>query len=120
MTFTKKYDNFKLDPKEAKEWLITNGYVYNEVYGWEKPETIERFGLDTNMDGVPYRLVPEYELQEHKEAVKDNVGRKTGEWEIKQLRIDKVGKFMKVISKEWLNFIEFKKQRDLEWVNRIK
>lgn len=40
--------------KTCREQLIAQGFVYNEVYGWEKPEVLESFGLNPNMKGVPF------------------------------------------------------------------
>ena len=32
--------------EKAKNRLIERGYIYNPVFGWEKPETITSFQLD--------------------------------------------------------------------------
>ena len=39
--------------EKASNRLIERGYIYNPVFGWEKPETITSFQLDPNMEAIP-------------------------------------------------------------------
>lgn len=39
--------------EKAKNRLIENRYIFNPVFGWEKPETLEAFQLDPNMEAIP-------------------------------------------------------------------
>lgn len=44
--------------KEVSEnWLIEQGYIKTEAYGWEKPEILEKFNLNLNCKGIPHNLV---------------------------------------------------------------
>jgi len=48
--------------KKAKNRLIESGYIYNEVFGWEKPLTIESFQLDPNMTAIPSETIFDKDL----------------------------------------------------------
>jgi len=37
----------------SKQWLIKNGFIYNEVIGWEKISVINMFGLNPDMKAIP-------------------------------------------------------------------
>jgi len=39
--------------EKASNRLIERGYIYNPVFGWERPETITSFQLDPNMEAIP-------------------------------------------------------------------
>jgi hypothetical protein len=70
-------DNYRsFTPKQSEEWLIANGYIYNEVFGWETMAIIERFNLNPEMKGVPCELQPMWEEVESKETIIDEFGNK--------------------------------------------
>ena len=86
---------------------IKKGFVFNPVYGWEKPEILKSFGLNPNMDGIPSRWYKECEIKETRIAKKDDYGRKTGEYEIKKEKID-TGRWQLGASENWLVYYNWK------------
>lgn len=66
--------------EKASNRLIERGYIYNEVFGWEKPETLTSFQLDPNMTAIP------------SETIFDN----------------DLGHNCKGATKEWINYHNFK------------
>lgn len=58
--------------KEVSEnWLIEQGYIKTEAYGWEKPEILEKFNLNLNCKGIPHNLVDgmEYKKDGYKKGI---------------------------------------------------
>lgn len=99
--------------KHAKEILISQGYVYNDVYGWEKPELIESFGLDPNMTGVPCSLQPKW-IEVEVKFFKDNHGNTqkvapgTTRWE--RSTTERAW----YPTENWLAYIAYRKQKNLQ------
>jgi len=94
--------------EESENWLIEHGYIYTEVFGWEKPEYLEMFNLNPNSRGIPCVQVEEIEYRENKYVKKDVYGNKTGECEIKKTPI-KTGRMVYAPKENYLSYREFKK-----------
>ena len=73
-----KIKNLKERQEACGNYFLENGYLHNDITGWEKIETFEKFGLDPAMKGVPAKLYPDYELKEQKVIERDLLGKKTG------------------------------------------
>ena len=67
-----KTKGIKAVAKTCRDDLISKGFVYNPIYGWEKPEVLESFGLDPNMKGVPFSYQKSW--VQTKNAGKDKFG----------------------------------------------
>ena len=98
--------------EECRQQLISQGFIFNENYGWEKPEILEKFGLNPNMTGIPAILYDEMEYKERVVEKKDAYGKKTGEkW------VEKVpyytGKKTWGVALEWLNYKKYKFALDI-------
>jgi len=101
-------ENIKQYAENSSNTLIENGYVYNEIFGWEKPEIIESFGLNVNMSGVPCVLRDEVEYKEEVVYIKDSFGNKTGEKMAKKYPLN-TGKKVLGVSDNYLAYLQFKR-----------
>jgi len=95
-----------------REWFLENGYLHNDITGWEKIETFERFNLDPNMKGVPAQLYQDYEMKQRKVTERDLLGNKIGT----KNEFEKVYKDSYHIgaSKNFLAYKEWKRKKDKE------
>lgn len=105
-------NNFEKMKEGNEKILLEKGYIHNDTYGWEKPEILERFGLNPNMIGVPCGYIEDVEEETKWEDERDDRGNKTGR---------KVPKFVKkitgkrklVVCQEWLNYENYCDQKRL-------
>ena len=114
-----KTDGAKKTGDYAREKLIEKGYVHNEVYGWEKPEILEMFGLNPNMNGVPTEAYFRTEVIEEKKDTRDAFGKKTGDRQV----IRKIVNTNQVYfgpSQKFLNYKNYKKSIDEKKLDDIK
>lgn len=99
---------------EAKDYferlLLEKGYIYNDVYGWEKPEVLESFGLNPNMIGVPCEYVDAIEEKTVWVDEKDNFGNKTGR-KVAKFEQKLTGKTRLVVTKNWLEYLDYCDQK---------
>lgn len=63
--------------------MINKGYVWNDCFGWEKPEVLKQFNLDPDMEAIPSKRFE-----------------------------DENGKKKNVASDNYLNYIKWKKEQD--------
>lgn len=98
----------------SEKWLIEHGYIYTEAFGWEKPEYLERFGLNPNANAIPGQYYEDFDIKETKQAKTDFYGNKTGEYEIKVEKIPN-GKHFLGASQNYLNFRDWKRKRRIAW-----
>lgn len=64
--------------KQCKNYFLEKGYLHNDITGWEKIETFDKFNLDPSMEGIPTQLYQDYELKEQKFIERDLLGKKIG------------------------------------------
>jgi hypothetical protein len=105
MDFKNSLKKFTLE--ESEKWFLEHGYIYNELYGWEKPEILERFGLEPNMTGVPCRYSDDVVEETKWEDERDDRGNKTGR-KVARFTSKFSGKKKLVIDQNWLNYQDFK------------
>ena len=90
--------------------LIAKGYIYNEVFGWEKIDIINRFDLDPNMTGIPCSFQAEW-IKGKNRSRKDNRGNtiqaQAGEW----IRSETKKKLYPIDN--WFAYMIFKKKRNI-------
>lgn len=98
--------------EECRQQLISQGFIFNENYGWEKPEILEKFGLNPNMRGIPSVLCDEMEYKEKITEKRDAYGKKTGE-KIVETIPHFTGKKIWGIASEWLNYKKYKFASDI-------
>lgn len=108
----KTIKNTKLRANEYHNWLVDNGYIYNEVTGLEKIEVLERFKLNPEMKTVPTQLYQDYEIKQQKITERDILGKKTGEKIVEQ----KIYKETYHIgaSENFLAYFNWKKNKNLQ------
>lgn len=110
----------KIRAKKARESLMSKGYIYNEVYGWERPKILERFGLDPNMTAIPSKRINDYELLETKVKEKDPWGKETGRVVVNYQKIENPNRKIDVIADNWINYYEWKKEEERKRVEENK
>ena len=92
--------------------LIEKGYVKNECFGWEKLEVLKRFNLDPNMKGVPAHQIDEVDREIILIDEKDPfTNKKTGR-KINQYVEKPTGKKIWVATKNYLDYLTYKKQQE--------
>ena len=103
-----KTKGIKAMAKQCEEKLIANGYIYNEIFGWEHMSIIEKFKLDPNMRGVPSSLQPKWVLTKDG---KDEYGNKIkSEEQDNWVRSDTLK--AKYPNDNWLDYMDYKKQQN--------
>jgi hypothetical protein len=108
----KTIKNTRLRADQYHNWLIDNGYIYNEVTGWEKIEVLERFKLNPEMKKIPTQTYQDYEVKQQKITERDLLGKKTGERIIEQ-KIKKETTFT-APSENFLAYFNWKKNKNLQ------
>jgi len=96
--------------KQCKNYFLEKGYLHNDITGWEKIETFDKFNLDPSMEGIPTQLYQDYELKEQKFIERDLLGKKIGT----------KSNFVKVLkdtyhtgaSEDFLRYKEWKNKKD--------
>lgn len=104
--------------KKAREKLISNGYIYSEVYGWEKPEILEKFGLNPNMKGVPGKEINQYSLNEKKVKEKDAWGKETGKIIIEKQKFENEDRKIIAIEDNYIKYYLWKKEEEMKRVRQ--
>ena len=94
--------------------LIMNGYIYSEAFGWEKPEILERFGLNPNEKSISSQLYDGYDYENKKSAEYDNYGKKTGNNNVIRVKIKTDQKYLACSQ----NYIAYKKYKE-EWYRKF-
>jgi hypothetical protein len=103
-------NNLKEFGQTCREWLIEHGYIYSEVFGWERMEIIEQFKLDPELKGVPSVLCDDMDYKEVMEYEKDAYGQRTGEKVVKR-KWFKTGKQYWGAAENYLAYMQFKRDR---------
>lgn len=94
----------------TKQKMLERGFVYSEAYGWEKPEILERFGLDPNMTAIPGQIYDDLDYKEVTTEEKDAYGRKTGNKFVEKVPF-KTGKKVWCESERWLAYQIYKDKK---------
>ena len=94
----------------CQEDLIANGYIYSPVFGWERMEIIEQFGLKPDLEGVPAVLRPETDYKEVMVSDRDENGKPTGEKKVIRKWFE-TGKKVWGAADNYLAYLQFKKDR---------
>ena len=92
--------------------LISKGYTYNDCFGWEKTEVLQRFNLNPDMEKIPGIEIKDFDIKETKTAIKDEFGNKTGEYKLKQERVE-TPKIVRIPSPNWMNYLRYKKEQEI-------
>lgn len=92
--------------------LTEKGYIHNEIFGWEKKEIIESFGLDPNMQGVPHTLQPKW-VEKKINYTTDNYGNKI-KTEPKTNWVPSQTEKKWYPVKNWLEYQNYKKDKYVE------
>lgn len=90
--------------------LIERGLVYSDIFGWEKPEVLESFGLNPNMAGVPCEYVDAVDEKTVWVDERDNFGNKTGR-KVAKFEQKLSGKTRLVISRKFLEYLNYCDQK---------
>lgn len=109
-----KGNTMKERADNSEIWLIEHGYILTDAFGWEKPEYLERFGLNPNAKAIPGQYYEDFDTKDTKSAKTDIYGNRTGEYEIKTEKIPN-GKHFLGASQNYLDFRKWKKERRIAW-----
>jgi hypothetical protein len=103
-------NNFEKMKEVNEKILLERGYIHNDVYGWEKPEALERYGLNPNMIGVPCKYIEDIEEETKWDDERDDRGNKTGR-KVPKLVRKITGKRKLVVCQEWLSYENYCDQK---------
>jgi hypothetical protein len=117
-TLLSNFIEIKKRAKNAREKLISDGYIYSDIYGWEKPEILEKYGLNPNMKGIPAKETNQYNLTEKKIKEKDAWGKETGKIIIEKQKIENQDRKIIVIDNNFINYYLTKKEEELKRVKQ--
>lgn len=100
--------------KNSEDWFFEHGYVYSKAYGWEKPEYLERFGLNPNDECLPGQWHKEYETKTKRTLKRDFFGKKINEEEQAMEKIW-TGRYVWGIKENYMAFKKWKEDRRRAW-----
>ena len=98
--------------ESCRAWLIARGYIYNEIFGWEKIDVLESFNLNPNMSGVPCEMKGRWKEVKISKKETDEFGVRTGEkiemtdWKRSETELEQQ------ITQNWMDYKKFKKERN--------